>query len=45
MCLSIGSKLREMLLPSVLRPMPDMEAFLAKALSSERVFDPGRHLT
>lgn len=41
--LSIGAKLQEMLLPSVLRPMPDMDAFLATALNSERASDPGRH--
>jgi hypothetical protein len=41
-CLSIGAKLQEMLLPSILRPMPDMDAFLETAISSERGSDPGR---
>ena len=41
-CLSIGAKLQEMLLPSILRPMANMDAFLETAISSERGTDPGR---
>lgn len=41
LCLSAGVKLRELLLPSVLRPLQNSEAFLAAVINTERGSDPG----
>lgn len=43
-CLSIGARLREVLLPAILQPMSDPEALLAAVMSTKPGLDPGERL-